>query len=56
MKCGGTDLDAVYSAKGAFVGSYHCKECDVVGPVITFDDLESYDKFKVSLKNDDIET
>lgn len=54
MKCGGTDLDAVHSAKGAFVGSYHCRECNVVGPAITFDDWESYERFKTSLKGNEV--
>ncbi|MFQ6060107.1 MAG: hypothetical protein ACE5KV_02270 [Thermoplasmata archaeon] len=50
MNCGGTELNAIFSARGAFVGSYHCLDCDGTGPAIIFDDLESYEKFKRSLE------
>jgi hypothetical protein len=50
LECGGTDLDAVFSSRGAFTGSYHCRECDNIGPAITFEDWESYEAFKATLK------
>jgi hypothetical protein len=49
MECGGRDLDAIFSARGAFVGSYHCRGCDRTGPAVTFEDWESYEKFKTSM-------
>jgi hypothetical protein len=52
MTCAGRDLDAVYSHKMAFLGTYHCRECDHIGPVVTFDDWESYEEFKKSLTRD----
>jgi hypothetical protein len=52
MNCGGRDLKAIFSARGAFVGSYHCLECGNVGPAVMFDDWESYEGFKKSLKEE----
>jgi hypothetical protein len=50
LECGGTDLDAVFSTRGAFIGTYHCRECDNIGPAITFEDWESYEEFRSTLK------
>ena len=52
IKCGGRDLDSVFSHRGAFTGSYHCRECDHIGPALIFDDWESYEEFRKSLKEE----
>lgn len=49
LKCGGKDLDAVFSHKGAFMGTYQCRECGHIGPAVTFDDWASFEHFKESL-------
>lgn len=50
IECGGTNLKGIFSARGAFIGSYHCLECDQAVSVIAFDDVEAYEKYRASLK------
>ena len=52
LKCGGTDLKPLHTPRGAFTGLYHCQECDQAGPVVLFDDVDSYVEFRDSLKQE----
>lgn len=46
------NLKAIFSARGAFVGSYHFPDCDQVVSVVDFDDVETYEKFRTTLKKE----
>ncbi len=52
IECGGTNLKALFHVRGAFVGSYHCLDCDRAVSVIAFDNVEAHEKFRTSLKRE----